>query len=615
MVHSHSTVLNADADEVGRYATSQDLRKAECTVLKAGKAKDALRKPAEHSDLILRKVLDRQDAAPRDHGYAEQVIAGRKQAERFRLLRRPEQMFDGFLEAAPDAVVIADLAGRIIRVNAQAEKLFGYPREELLGREVQMLIPERFRGRLVGLRTAHFANSGTQPTVAGLELYGLRKDGQEFPAEISLSRLPAEEGFVVASAIREVTDRKRMEEELRQRIRELEDAVRHKDELLGMVAHELRNPLGTIRNAVHVLKQLGPPAPNLQWARDVIGRQADHMAHLVEDLLDASRIAHGKVRIQKEPVELGQIVGQAVETCQPLLSARKQQLTVSLLSRPEPLLADPTRLVQVLTNLLNNAAKYTDEGGQVLLTAAEEEGEVVVRVRDNGIGITAEMLPRVFDLFTQVPGALDRSEGGLGIGLAMVGHLVHLHGGTVQAFSDGPGRGSEFVVRLPLLSATCARRDGTVETGHLPAELPPRRILVADDNGDLVEAVAQLLRRRGHDVCVAGDGPAALAAAQAFRPEVVFLDIELPILSGYEVARNLRQQPGLENVLLVATTGHAEEEVRSRAHDAGFDAHLAKPFGVDAVLRFLAHGRPDGCAGPLGSAAFDEPAPIHRQGR
>jgi signal transduction histidine kinase len=252
-------------------------------------------------------------------------------------------------------------------------------------------------------------------------------------------------------SIRYAIERNRAEEALK-------EADRHKNEFLGMMAHELRNPLSTIRNAVQALKHLDAPAPNLQWARDVIGRQADHMAHLVEDLLDASRIAHGKVSIRKETIELGQVVGQAVEACRHLLSARKQQVTVSLPSRPVPLLADPTRLVQVLTNLLNNAAKYTDEGGQIWLTAAEEEGEVVVRVRDNGIGIAADMLPHVFDLFTQAPAALDRSEGGIGIGLAMVGNLVQLHGGTVQAFSDGQGRGSEFVVRLPLLSATYAKR-------------------------------------------------------------------------------------------------------------------------------------------------------------
>jgi PAS domain S-box-containing protein len=540
------------------------------------------------------------DAARRDHEHAEQESGSREQVEGLRMVSWPEQEFNGFLEAAPDAVVIADQFGRIIRVNAQAEKLFGYPRGELLGREVEMLIPERFRGRHVGQRSAYSANPSTRPMGTGQQLYGLRKDGQEFPAEISLSPLTVEGGVVVASAIRDVTVQRRMEEELRQRTQQLEDAARHKDEFLSMLAHELRNPLGAIRNAAQILKMFGSLDAKLLWVPDMIDRQADHMVHMVEDLLDGSRIAQGKVSIRKETVELGQIVGQAVETCRHLLSARKQQVTVSLPSRPVPLLADPTRLVQVLTNLLNNAAKYTEDGGQIWLNATEEEDEIVVRVRDNGIGIAAEMLPRVFDLFTQVPGALDRSEGGLGIGLAMVGHLVLLHGGTVQAFSEGPGRGSEFVVRLPLLSATCAGIDGAGETSHLPAESPPRRILVADDNEDMVEAMARLLRRRGHVVCVAGDGRAALAAAQTFRPEVVFLDIELPGLGGYEVARRLREQAGLENSLLVATTGHAEAAIRSRVHEAGFDAHLAKPFRVDAMLNFITHGRPGGCAGPRG---------------
>jgi PAS domain S-box-containing protein len=525
---------------------------------------------------------------------AERECQKREQAAGLRLVPQPDQEFRSFLEAAPDAVVIADVDGRIIRVNAQAEKLFGYSRAELLGREVETLIPERFRGRHVEQRTTYSANPSVRPMGAGLELCGRRKDGQEFPVEISLSPLQTNAGVVVASAIRDVTKRKRLEGELQQRTRELENAARHKDEFLGMVAHELRSPLATIRNAVQVLKQLGPPDPNIQWARDIIGRQADHMARLVEDLLDASRIAHRKVNLRNETVELGKVVGQAVESCQPLLSTRKQQVTVSLPSRPMLLLADPTRLVQILTNLLNNAAKYTDEGGQIWLTAAEEEGEIVVRVRDNGIGIAAEMLPRVFDLFTQAPGGSDRSAGGLGIGLAMVGHLIQLHGGTVQVFSDGLGRGSEFVFRLPLLPAAGEEAGCAVETGAPATESPSRRILIADDNEDLVEAVAQLLRRRGHQVCVAGDGPAALAAARLFQLEIVFLDIELPILSGYDVARRLRQQQGLENILLVATTGRTVEDVRLRIRDAGFDAYLAKPYHVDDVLRFLAQVRLEG---------------------
>jgi signal transduction histidine kinase/CheY-like chemotaxis protein len=449
--------------------------------------------------------------------------------------------------------------------------------------------PQRFLGQNVG--AVRSAKPGIRPMGTGEQRCGLRKDGQKLAADISLSRRLAEHRLAIASALREVAEHKRLEEELRQRTLQLEDADRHKDEFLGMVGHELRSPLAAIRNTVQVLRQLGSSDPNLQWARDAIDRQAQHMAQLVEDLLDVSRIAHGKVRIRKEPVELGQVVRQAVETAQSLLNARQQQLTVSLPSWPVRLQADPIRLVQVFTNLLNNAAKYTDEGGQIWLAAEEKEGEVVVQVRDTGIGIAAEMLPHVFELFTQVPGALDRAQGGLGIGLAMVGQLVQLHGGTVQAFSDGPGRGSDFVVRLPLLRPTHLAADRLAAADHSSADSPSRRVLVVDDNEDLVEAAVRLLRRRGHHVHAAGDGAVALVTAQTFRPEVVFLDIGLPGQSGYEVARSLRQQPGLENVLLVATTGRAEEEVRIRAEEAGFDVYLVKPFPVDAMLRLVAHRR------------------------
>jgi PAS domain S-box-containing protein len=392
--------------------------------------------------------------------FMSERVGYRRRPERLRQMPKPEQEFNGFLESAPDAVVIADRDGRIIRVNAQTEKLFGYPRRELLGRKVEMLMPERFRAQHVGQRTNYIANPIARPMRTGQQLYGRRKDGHEFPAEISLSPLPAEDGFVIATAIRDVTEQRRMQEELRRRTQELEDAIQHKDEFLGMLAHELRNPLAAIGNAIEVLR-LGRPNADHEWVCDVISRQTEQVLHLVDDLMDVSRLAHGKVSLRKMPVELSQLISQAIEAVQPLLNTRTQQLAVSLPSQSVRLLADPTRLVQVLTNLLNNAAKYTEDDGHIWLTATEEEGEVVVRVRDNGIGIAAVMLPRVFDLFTQVPGALDRSDGGIGIGLAMVDQLIKLHGGSVKAFSDGPGRGSEFVVRLPLLSATCAERNGT----------------------------------------------------------------------------------------------------------------------------------------------------------
>jgi PAS domain S-box-containing protein len=392
--------------------------------------------------------------------FAEHEVHNAHRTESLHRMPRFEPAFNGFLESAPDAVVIVDRDGRISRVNAQTEKLFGYPREELIGHEVEMLIPQRFREQHVGQRTNYFGSPIVRPMGAGQQLNGLRKDGHEFPAEISLSPLRTESGLVVAAAIRDVTEQRRMEEELRQRTQELEDAIRYKDEFLGMLAHELRTPLAAIKNAIEFIR-LGPPNADNEWACDIASRQTEQVIRLIEDLTDVSRLAHGKVSLRKMPVELGQLIRQAIEAVQPLLNTRKQQLAVSLPSRPMRLLADPTRLVQVLTNLLHNASKYTKDNGQIWLTAAEEEREVVVRVRDDGIGITAEMLPRVFDLFTQVPGEVDRSDGGIGIGLAVVDQITKLHGGSVKVFSDGPGLGSEFEVRLPLLPALVKESEGT----------------------------------------------------------------------------------------------------------------------------------------------------------
>ena len=279
-------------------------------------------------------------------------------------------------------------------------------------------------------------------------LFGLRKSGQEFPVEISLGILPTEIGFLVASTIRDVSKQRRLEAELNERTLQLEEANRNKDEFLGRLAHELRNPLAATSMAIEVLRQ-APALDEPEQIWDIISRQTRQMLHLVDDLMDVSRIAHGKVRIQKINVDLEPMIRQAIEAVKPLLISRKQQLNVSLPSQPVKLVGDPVRLVEVFTNLLHNAAKYTHEEGQILLQAKLENDEIYVEFRDTGIGIPTEMLPRIFDPFTQVPGALTSSEGGIGIGLAMVAHLVRLHDGVVQVFSDGPGHGSRFVVRMP----------------------------------------------------------------------------------------------------------------------------------------------------------------------
>jgi two-component system CheB/CheR fusion protein len=399
-----------------------------------------------------------------------------------------------------------------------------------------------------------------------------------------------------------IEERRRLERELRQRAEELARADRQKNEFLAMLAHELRNPLAPLDSALEVLRQghseESQRKADLDWAIEVMSRQVRHMARLVDDLLDVSRITRGKIVLRPELVAPQTIVAHAVESVQPLITARRHELIVSL-PPPEPpalLNADPARLEQVLCNLLNNAAKYTKEGGQIRLSAAvEDEGRsLAFRVSDNGMGIAPDVLPSVFELFHQADRALDRAEGGLGIGLTLVRTLVALHGGTVEAHSAGIGQGSEFVVRLPLAPTLSPRErvaEGRVRVAAPPgAEAPDRRrrVLVVDDSIDSAESLARLLRRWGHEVHVAYDGPSALAAARSTAPEVVLLDIGLPGMDGYEVARQLRQDPDLKDTVLVALTGYGQATDRRQTQDAGFDQHLIKPVDPGLLRTLLA---------------------------
>jgi two-component system CheB/CheR fusion protein len=337
------------------------------------------------------------------------------------------------------------------------------------------------------------------------------------------------------------------------------------------------------------LADFSPADADLQWARDVIERQVQHMTRLVDDLLDVSRINRGKIVLQKGRLKLAQVVADAVEIARPHIEGRRHRLTVSQPPEPLWLEGDSTRLAQVVANLLNNAAKYMERGGHVWLTVEKEGEEAVVRVRDRGIGIAPEKLSDIFGLFTQLDRSLDRSQGGLGIGLTLARRLVEMHGGTNHASSDGPGQGSEFVVRLPTLSHFKEVRESRGPSGPALAAPPPRRILIADDNEDFAEMTARLLRRKGgHEVTVVYDGPAALEAAQTFQPEVAFLDIGLPGINGYELVQRLRKLPGLEEALLVALTGYGQEEDRRRALAVGFDDHLTKPVRFDTLQRLLA---------------------------
>jgi CheY-like chemotaxis protein len=355
-----------------------------------------------------------------------------------------------------------------------------------------------------------------------------------------------------------------------------------------MLAHELRNPLAPIRSAVQIMRLTGPDLPDLRWAREVIDRQVQHMVRLVDDLLDVSRITRGKIKLQLETVDIATVVASAVETCRPLIDTRKHELAVSLPRESLWVEGDAARLSQVLGNLLNNAAKFTEEGGQVSLTVDRDGADVVVRVKDTGIGIPPEMLSYIFDLFTQVERSLDRSQGGLGIGLTLVRRLVELHQGSVHVTSAGPNQGSEFVVRLPLMSQARAPGPSINGAHKTPAACARCRILLVDDNIDGANSLAKLLEMSGHEVHVVYDGVAGIQAAKTLLPDIVLLDIGLPGMDGYEVARQLREEPALKDVPLVAVSGYAREEDRLRSQQAGFNHHLVKPLDPRALPALFA---------------------------
>ena len=374
--------------------------------------------------------------------------------------------------------------------------------------------------------------------------------------------------------------------------REMRDALtasdRRKDEFLATLAHELRNPLAPVRNASHILKARMPPTPELQWARDVIDRQVTQMTRLIDDLMDVARISRGTFELRREHVALEEVIRVAVETSRPGIDASGHDLVVRLTPEPVYVDADVIRLAQVFSNLLNNASKYTGAGGRVAVTAERDPGTVWVTVQDSGIGIPSEMLAQVFEPFTQLDHSLERSRGGLGIGLALAKRLVEMHGGAIEAHSAGPGQGSRFIVRLPVVTWQSVPQEADAGShGPVPAR-GRNRVLVADDNYDSATSLSILLNDAGYDVRTAGDGVQALETAAQFRPDIVLLDIGMPKLNGYDVARHVRRQPWGRNVLLVAVTGWGGADHRQQTTQAGFDHHLTKPVDPAALTRLLA---------------------------
>ena len=504
--------------------------------------------------------------------------------------KRTEQSLLTVVNSVIDGIITTDESGKIESFNPAAQRIFGYAAHEVIGQHVQLLTTEPFHREEDEPAAGSSARLGQAKLIGvGREVVGRRKDGSAFPMDLAVTSFRMGERRYFTGIVRDITASKRMEQEMRDRLAELAEADNQKNDFLAMLGHELRNPLAPIRNALHILKMPGASAKAVAQAREAMERQVQHVVRLVDDLLDVSRIMRAKIDLRKEATHLATIIHSAVETAQPVIDAQGHELTVSLPKRKIPVEADVVRMAQVISNLLMNAAKYTDHAGRIWLTIERDGPDAaLIRVKDSGIGIAPELLPRVFDLFVQGHRSLARSQGGLGIGLTLAKNLVEMHGGTISAHSQGIGQGSEFVIRLPILA------NKRVDPGHQTPpksthiQGPARRILVVDDNVDAAELTATLLTMWGHEVRTLHDGPSVLTAVESFHPELILLDIGLPGMSGYDVARELRQRPEGKGIVLAAMTGYGQDKDRSQSREAGFDYHLTKPLDPNLLEAFVA---------------------------
>jgi PAS domain S-box-containing protein len=499
-------------------------------------------------------------------------------------LRESEIRYRRLFEAARDGILILDAEhGKITDANPFLCELLGRTHAELLGKELWEI------GLFENIAASRAAFQKLQETGYDRheDLPLKTRDKGQVEVEFVSNVYPAGGKSVIQCNIRDVSDRMRMQQEINRQATALADAYRRKDEFLAMVSHELRNPLAPILNAVHILRLQGSENPLQREARAIIERQTAHLARIIDDLLEISRVATGRLHLRLSRVELNSIVNRATASARPLIEARNHRFWASLYEEPIWLNADPVRLEQVVVNLLNNAAKFTGEGGQIWLTVRRDGGDVEIRIKDTGSGIDPGLLPRIFDLFTQAEKSLDRSQGGLGIGLALVKHLVQMHHGSVTAESGGPGMGSEFVVRLPIADLpTATNGDGPP---IVVAQAPPEsRVLVIDDNKDMADSIVALLRLAGYEARAAYAGTSGFETAIDYQPRVALIDIGLPEMDGFEVARHIRQDSKSRGMVLIAMTGYGEEHHQRASREAGFDHHLIKPVDPKKLLAFLA---------------------------
>ena len=517
------------------------------------------------------------------------LVSSLRQHELTEQAQESEARYRALFEAAPMAVFVCDRDAVIQQYNARAVELWG--RAPVCGVEqhcgsTRLWLPD-------GTLLPHVQSPVMEVLRTGIAVHNVevsieRPDGSRLPVLVNFAPLKNVPGEIIGAitSFIDISERSLLEQKTREQAKALVDLHGRKDEFLAMLSHELRNPLAAICNAGHLLRLEKQENPLQKQARIIIERQAAQLTHLVDDLLEISRITSGRVQLRPERVAASGIVERAVETVRTLIDKQGHQLTVSLPAETIWLDADPARLEQVVGNLLTNAAKYTAEAGHIWLTVQQEGNECVLRVRDTGVGIAPDLLPRIFDLFTQAERSLDRSQGGLGIGLALVQRLVEMHDGRVEAHST-LGHGSEFVVRLPVAQpaapqATAVTADNIQPTGR------SLRVLIVEDNTDTAQGLALVLHAFGHQTRTVHDGLTALQAVLEYQPNLMLLDIGLPGLNGFEVAKQIRQQPGLNDIVLVAVTGYGNETDRQRSQESGFDHHLVKPADFKTIQQILA---------------------------
>jgi PAS domain S-box-containing protein len=474
------------------------------------------------------------------------------------------------VESSDDAIIGQTLDGMIASWNRGAERLYGYTEEEIIGKPLSVLVPTDHPDELPEL----IERCKRGELIEHLETQRIRKDGSRVEVSLTISPVRNAEGKIVgASKIsRDITARK--------------EEDRRKSEFIALLAHELRNPLAPLRNALQVMRLAGADQAAVEQSRQMMERQLQYLTRLVDDLLDVSRISLGKLHLQKERLSISEVVQNALEICEALVRNQDHELTVALTEEPMFLDADKTRLAQALCNLLNNAVKYSAAGSRVRLAAWREGNEAVISVKDAGVGIPREMLPRVFDLFTQIDRSLEKAQGGLGVGLTIVKRLVEMHGGRVEARSEGHGQGSEFFIRLPLVPSF-GREPSERNAPAVPKPVNGHRILVVDDNADSATSLAMLLKFKGYETRTAQDGAEGMQRAAEFQPDLILLDIGMPKINGYEVCRRIREESWGKPIRIVALTGWGQDEDKRRSAEAGFNGHLVKPVEPAALDRLL----------------------------